>query len=136
MPHAKIFCHLLVHRKSLTGHHAIPPNNKAISATNIANAIVIIKVPVGKKIRFDRSVNTKLNPATFETRRSYRNGRLVEIHTTHNGYWRSLKPDTDYVMGEDDILRDSTGKPASHREDFRYNRNDESIEEREKKNSA
>lgn len=59
---------------------------------------VVFQVPVGKRIRIDRSVNDKLNPGDFD----YRDG--------HYYHWYRLSSDVDYVMGEDGQLRDASGK--------------------------
>jgi phage shock protein PspC (stress-responsive transcriptional regulator) len=68
---------------------------------------VIIQIPVGKKIRLDKSVNDKLNPVDFNSR----DGR--------DDYWHRLLPDTDYTMGEDNLLRDGAGVPVRDY-DYRY----------------
>jgi hypothetical protein len=87
---------------------------------------VIIQIPAGKKIRFDRSVNDKLNPVDFD----YNDG--------HDYYWYRLSPDTDYTMGDDNLLRDGAGVPVRDN-DYRYRRNNnypdttESLDYRERR---
>ncbi len=66
-----------------------------------------IQVPVGKKIRFDRSVNEKLNPYKLRIKRSYRN-RIVDIDIQED-YWDHLRSDVDYVMGIDGSLKEVGG---------------------------
>lgn len=76
-----------------------------------------ILVPVGKKIRFDESINDKLNPTSVTVRRSYRRNRGVNIEINDN-YWRQFEPGVDYVMGADGNLKDTTGKTVNN--DYRY----------------
>lgn len=75
------------------------------------NVTVRIKVPVGKKIRFDESVRRKLN--TGEVRYEHnRRGRIKGVHFDHEDHfwWAS---DTDYTMQADGTLTDSNGNKAS-----------------------
>ena len=61
-----------------------------------------------KKIRFDHSVNDKLNPVNVEVRRRYNRNRVnIDIN---DDYWRHFRPDVDYTMGIDGNLKDSSGK--------------------------
>lgn len=84
-----------------------------------------IQVPVGKKIRFDRSVNDKLSQTGFRIKRSYRKG-LVDIRI-EDDYLDRFNSDVEYVMGIDGILKDASGKDIINRDEYRYNDKD-SIE--------
>ena len=79
---------------------------------------VEVLVPIGKKIRFDQSVNDKLNPAKIRVRRSVRNNRGLDIDIEHE-YWRRFQPNIDYVMGIDGRLKDPGGNTVSEN-DYRY----------------
>jgi phage shock protein PspC (stress-responsive transcriptional regulator) len=87
---------------------------------------VEIQVPVGKKIRFDGSVNDKLNPTSFRIRRSYRRNRIVNISIDDDVYMNRFHSDVDYIMGVDGNLKDAEGKDVINN-DYRYRDND-SIE--------
>jgi phage shock protein PspC (stress-responsive transcriptional regulator) len=93
-----------------------------------------ILVPVGKKIRFDESVNDKLNPTSFKIRRSYRrNG--IDIRIKEDVYMNRFRSNVDYIMGIDGTLRDATGNSIINN-DYRYdNKKDtnNTIEEQRKK---
>ncbi len=69
-----------------------------------------IQVPVGKKIRFDRSVEDKLNPYNIRIKRSYRRG-VVDIDVDDD-YWHRFRTEVDYVMGIDGNLSELNGTPA------------------------
>lgn len=70
-----------------------------------------IQVPVGRKIRFDESVNDKLTSVSFRVKKNrYRHGKVrVDIDTED---YDRLRSDEDYTMGDDGILRDEKGRPA------------------------
>ncbi len=87
---------------------------------------VLIQIPVGKKIRFDRSVNEKLNVGNFNIKRDReREKKSWSYQSKHYNYYSSSLPsDVDYVMGEDNILRDASGTPAYNTDDYRYNQKD------------
>ena len=93
-----------------------------------------ILVPVGKKIRFDESVNDKLNPTSFKIRRSYRrNG--IDIRIKEDVYMNRFRSNVDYIMGIDGTLRDAAGNSVINN-DYRYdNKKDtnNTIEEQRKK---
>ena len=83
-----------------------------------------ILVPVGKKIRFDESVNDKLNPANIRVKRSYRRNRIVDIDVEED-YWHRFRSGVDYVMGIDGSLKDVSGNTDYRRSgDYRYEEND------------
>ncbi|MEP7373873.1 MAG: PspC domain-containing protein [Chitinophagaceae bacterium] len=83
-----------------------------------------IQVPVGKKIRFDESVNDKLNPANIRVKRSYRKNRIVDIDLEED-YWHRFRSGVDYVMGIDGSLKDASGNTNYKRSgDYRYDDGD------------
>lgn len=88
---------------------------------------VEIHVPVGKKIRFDRSIREKLNPTRFTIRRN--KNRYLKNFTIDDDYGFNYRTNTDYVMTEDG-LKDMDGKRASSSQRDRDNevrqRNDNS----------
>ena len=83
---------------------------------------VEILIPVGKRIRFDESVNDKLNPTDIKIRRRYRRNGGVSIEI-NDDYWRQFRPGVDYVMGADGILKDLEGRIPSYN-DYRYDEHD------------
>ena len=85
-----------------------------------------IHVPVGKKIRFDESVNNKLNPANIRIKRSYRRNRVVDIDV-ENDYWHRFRSGADYVMGIDGSLREVSGSGVIRSDEYRYENDDDSI---------
>ena len=82
-----------------------------------------ILIPVGKKIRFDASVNEKLNPTSFRIRRSYRRNGSVDLRINEDVYMNRFRSDVDYIMGIDGILKDADGK-AIVNDYYRYEQND------------
>jgi phage shock protein PspC (stress-responsive transcriptional regulator) len=72
-----------------------------------------IQIPAGKKIRFDASVEDKLEPMSYNVRRTTTtrsNGRVrITVNEHHSG---SLPANVVYTMGVDNILRDDRGVPA------------------------
>ena len=95
-----------------------------------------IKIPEGKKIRFDESVRNKLNPVRTRIRRysNRRNGGLnFDIESYYYFPWGV---NTDYIMGKDGQLKNPDG--TSVNSDYRYQQNDstkkkETNEERRKR---
>lgn len=87
-----------------------------------------ILVPVGKKIRFDESVNDKLSSGGFRMRRSYRRSHngIVDIRINEDNYMDRFPAGVDYVMGIDGVLKDAAGKNIIN-DDYHYQEND-SIE--------
>ncbi len=84
-----------------------------------------IKIPEGRKIRFDQTVERKLNPVNI---RVYRNRRWTKRGldiTFDDREWFPWISGVDYVMGSDGKLKDSNGNSVTN--DFRYESND-SIE--------
>ena len=93
---------------------------------------VEIKVPAGKKIRFDESIRHKLNPVNIRLNknRGWRRGRVeIEIDEYDSFPWRT---NTDYIMSIDGELKNTDGTPVSgnYNSGYRYNDNDrENIEQ-------
>lgn len=68
-----------------------------------------IKVPVGKKIRFDRSIRQKLNPVKLKVKRRDSRGILdVEVDREWSRF--RFQSDMDYTMDSDGNLRDVNGR--------------------------
>jgi phage shock protein PspC (stress-responsive transcriptional regulator) len=84
-----------------------------------------ILVPVGKKIRFDESVDDKLNSVNVKVRRGYRRKRVVDIdiNDDHSSRYR---PGIDYIMGVNGELTDPNGKSIISQpdNDYRYQNSD------------
>jgi phage shock protein PspC (stress-responsive transcriptional regulator) len=85
-----------------------------------------ILVPVGKKIRFDESVNDKLNPTSFRIRRRYNRNGIVDIRVNEDVFMNRFRSGVDYIMGIDGSLKDTEGKGIVN-DNYRYEDND-SIE--------
>lgn len=87
---------------------------------------VEILVPVGKKIRFDQSIERKLNSMEVKVNRNYRRNRLREIDIdfdTHPGDFR-FRTNMDYTMGIDGELKGEDGSGLSKPDpDYRYDNN-------------
>jgi hypothetical protein len=92
-----------------------------------------IQVPVGKQIRFDESVNDKLNPTHFRVRRNFRNRRGFNVNIEDDNSFR-FRSGVDYTMGVDGYLKggemyndnntDSTPQNKNNNggnTDYRYN---------------
>lgn len=91
-----------------------------------------IRIPEGKKIRFDESVQEKLNPVKMRVRRNRRNFN-IEIDDYNHFPWRV---NIDYTMGKDGELKNPDGTSTINN-DYRYTDPDtmnlnKSIEQKEK----
>jgi phage shock protein PspC (stress-responsive transcriptional regulator) len=79
---------------------------------------VVIKVPVGKKIRFDRSLENKLNPFHIRVdRRNHWRKRNFEFYSDDRDMF-PWEPDTDYIMTNDGELQavgEKSGMPSNYR---------------------
>jgi hypothetical protein len=107
---------------------------------------VEVKVPVGKKIQFDRTVLEKLNPVDFGFRRRSHhrvvvNGEVVSDYYEHDGYF-GFRTGVDYKMEANGKLTDSSGKEIYDNTDtYRFDNRDpeadttvhETLEQREKR---
>lgn len=78
-----------------------------------------ILVPVGKKIRFDESVNDKLNSVNVKVRRSQRRKRVVDIEINEGRMYR-YRPGIDYIMGVNGELKDPNGTTVPDQPDNNY----------------
>lgn len=81
---------------------------------------VVVKVPVGKQIRFDRSIERKLNPVNYRFTHKNRWNRFdedwdVDVYTDFD-----YSADVDYVMTVDGLRR-TDGKDN---EKYKYNNRD------------
>ncbi len=78
------------------------------------NVIIEVQVPVGKKIRFDETVDDKLIAFHIPYRQRYVHGnrRGWEARWDDDDYDQDWAPNVDYVMGYDGELRDVTGTTA------------------------
>ena len=88
-----------------------------------------IKIPVGKKIRFDESVESKLNPFNIRIRkhRGWRKGVNIEFDEYDSFPWSA---NTDYTMGADGLLKDPSGTSASQSSgNYRYQHTDSTTNE-------
>lgn len=70
---------------------------------------VLISVPVGKKIRFDETID-KLNPMTIHVSSKYERKKWRRNYEFDYDEQFEYKTDVDYTMGDDGYLKDPTGK--------------------------
>ena len=84
------------------------------------NVEVEIQVPVGKKIRFEPSVENKLSLIHVRVNRSFRNkGINVEIDNREEAF--RYKPGIDYTMGAGGELREAgQSEPVKATPDYKY----------------
>ncbi|MBS1919782.1 MAG: PspC domain-containing protein [Bacteroidetes bacterium] len=96
-----------------------------------------IRVPAGKKIRFDQTVEDRLNPFNIRIRRyrGWKRNIRIDVNESDNFPW---SVNTDYTMGKDGRLINPEGKPVSN--NYRYQEQDtqklkttDPLEERKKK---
>jgi phage shock protein PspC (stress-responsive transcriptional regulator) len=89
------------------------------------HVIIEILVPMGKKIRFDRSVREKLNAVRVKVKRSSRRNRITGIIINDDDYHFRYRSDVDYTMGQGGELKadDEPVAPAVNNttNDYRYN---------------
>lgn len=79
-----------------------------------------IQVPVGKRLRFDKSIREKLNPSDFVTvRKSYRRSRGIGIRIDDENLF-PFRTNLDYVMQEDGSMTTDGGKKVSPDYEYRY----------------
>lgn len=86
------------------------------------NVEIVIEVPVGKKIRFDESVDRKLSLIHVKVKRSLRRDRAIGIEISDDEEAFRYKAGVDYIMDPGGILRDPQGKPLDEPApaDYRY----------------
>ncbi len=96
--------------------------------------VVLIRIPAGKKIRFDETVNKlhSFNIRFNESRRWGRRSRKVDWES-YDGVF-GYQTNVDYTMGADGELKDPTGAKAVPRtnDDYRYPGTDSTV----KKNTS
>ncbi|MGH2566561.1 MAG: hypothetical protein ACRDE5_18725, partial [Ginsengibacter sp.] len=95
-----------------------------------------IRVPAGKKIRFDGSVEDRLNPFNVRIKRyrGWRNNIRVDINESEDFPWNV---NTDYTMGKDGLLHNPNGSSVEENNDYRYKQTDsleldKNIQQKEK----
>lgn len=94
---------------------------------------VVVNIPVGSKIRFDKSVERKLNPVNYRFTQKNRWNRFdedwdVDVYTDFD-----YTSDVDYVMTVDGLRR----VDGQDKEKYKYNKNKEDVpqqKEQENKN--
>jgi hypothetical protein len=81
-------------------------------------------VPVGKKIRFDESIERKLNSMDVKVNRNYRRNKLMDIKIKSDSRDFEFRTDMDYIMGINGELKgeDGSGLTESN-SDYRYDNN-------------
>lgn len=97
------------------------------------NVEVEIRVPVGKKIRFDESVTRKLNAINIRVKRSYRKNRISGITIDNEEEAFHYRTGVDYTMSEGGILLGPGGESVTpqHSNDYRYNGNSSDTQSKE-----
>ena len=90
------------------------------------NIEIEILVPVGKKIRFDESVNKKLSSLHITVKRSYRRDRVTGIEINDEEDRFRYRSGVDYIMEINGELKDQNGTPVTTQpaNDYRYENND------------
>jgi phage shock protein PspC (stress-responsive transcriptional regulator) len=97
-----------------------------------------IQIPANRKIRFDASVEDKLNPMNVRIQKYHgRNRRGVNIEINESDFF-PWSVNTDYIMGKDGVLRNPDKAKNAPDDDYRYKQStdtldlDKSIEQKEK----
>jgi len=100
------------------------------SKFRVQNIELEIQVPIGKKIRIDRSVTRKLNSMHIKVERKYKRNKLSEVNFSNDTYDFPYKTDVDYTMSAGGVLVGPDGKtePTEPDYDYRYEKNNDSIE--------
>jgi phage shock protein PspC (stress-responsive transcriptional regulator) len=101
------------------------------SKYRVQHVEVQIHIPVGKKIRFDRTVREKLHAMDIDWRSRRNWSRERKSSYYRNGYY--LKSDTDYTMDANGELSDGSAKPAIKNEDGGYRYKD-TVSHKQKEN--
>ena len=70
---------------------------------------VEISVPIGKKIRFDKSVTDKLNSVNIKMKRGFRRSRISNFEIESGADRFHFNTNVDYTMGADGELKDPNG---------------------------
>jgi phage shock protein PspC (stress-responsive transcriptional regulator) len=84
-----------------------------------------ILVPAGKKIRFDESIERKLNAINVKVKRSYRRNRITGIQIENDEEAFRFRTDIDYTMGTDGELKtpDGVSVNKTYPGEYRYEDN-------------
>lgn len=88
---------------------------------------VVVSVPVGSKIRFDKSVETKFNPVNYRINKGRRGNR-------YNDDWDiDVDTDFDYASNVDYIMTESGLQRVDGKDDpkYKYNNDDDIKEEKQ-----
>ena len=102
--------------------------------------MVEIKIPVGKQIRFDQSVEEKLNPYDIRVGENERYGRRRNMNRRdwdfewHNNTFYNWTPDTDYYMTTDGKLKE-VGIPEAEKPSTPDTKKDSIKTEQTRKNT-
>ncbi|HEX4875396.1 MAG TPA: PspC domain-containing protein [Chitinophagaceae bacterium] len=83
-------------------------------------------VPAGKKIRFDESIERKLNAINVKVKRSYRRNRISGIEIQNDEQAFRFRTGIDYTMGVDGELKAPDGTTINQPADNEYRYNDNS----------
>ena len=97
------------------------------------NVEIEILVPVGKKLRFDESVDRKLNSINIKVERSRRRNRIRNIEFNDDNQFR-YRSGIDYIMGIDGELKAPDGTTFSQpntNNDYRYDNNDSILKQKQ-----
>lgn len=84
-----------------------------------------IEVPAGKKIRFDETVKSKLNPISIRINRSWRQKRINGVVVDDDPYY--FRSNIDYIMGIDGELKDEAGRSVNNSGYYKNNRNNKEV---------
>ncbi len=68
-----------------------------------------IQIPIGKKIKFDESVNDKLNPVNVRVERGRRRNRVVNFDIESDYRSNRYRSGVDYIMDMNGRLKDENG---------------------------
>jgi phage shock protein PspC (stress-responsive transcriptional regulator) len=101
--------------------------------------LVIIQVPVGKKIQFDETIDAKLHPFNVRVTERREDGRRVyykreKVFFT-NDYFFDYKLNEDYIMGKDAELRLANPSKEDKQEEKQKSRDEKRQREIEKRDS-
>jgi hypothetical protein len=77
-----------------------------------------ILVPIGKKIRFDESVNDKLNSVNVRVKRGRRRNRVVDVEIDDRS--SRFRSGVDYIMGINGKLKSEEGEIIEKKQDNEY----------------
>ncbi len=106
------------------------------------NIEIEIQVPVGKKLRFNKSVTDKLNSINIQVKKGGRRNRITGVEINNDESDFRYRSDVDYIMGINDELKDPNGTTINTQpdNDYRYQKADSNktnkpgkIETREEK---